>query len=110
AAIKGCGWQATDSIVEARKTGGPFKDLFDFCDRADSRLVNKAAIERLIKAGAFDGLRGHRAQLTQLLPRALQSAADRQNDIRKGQKSLFGGNGDDVPAPAVAEDLPEVAP
>jgi DNA polymerase-3 subunit alpha len=110
AAIKGCGWQAMDLLVEARKKDGPFKDLFDFCDRVDSRLVNRAAIERLIKAGAFDGLRGHRAQLLQLLPRALQSAVERQNDIRKGQKSLFGGDGDDAPAPAFAEELPDVEP
>jgi DNA polymerase-3 subunit alpha len=110
AAIKGCGWQATDAIVEARKKGGPFKDLFDFCDRADPRLVNRAAIERLIKAGAFDRLRGHRAQLTHLLPRAIQAAAERQNDLRKGQKSLFGGNGDDSPISPIAEDLPEVEP
>ncbi len=110
AAIKGCGWQAMDALVEARSKGGPFKDLFDFCDRVDSRLVNRAAIERLIKAGAFDRLRGHRAQLLQLLPRAIQSAADRQNDLRKGQKSLFGGNGDDTPVAAVPEELPEIEP
>jgi DNA polymerase-3 subunit alpha len=110
AAIKGCGWQATDAIVEARRKGGPFKDLFDFCDRIDSRLVNRAAIERLIKAGAFDRIRGHRAQLTHLLPRAIQAALERQNDLRKGQKSLFGGNGDDSAISPVAEELPEVDP
>jgi DNA polymerase-3 subunit alpha len=110
AAIKGCGWQATDAIVEARRTGGPFKDLFDFCDRVDARLVNRAAIERLIKAGAFDGMRGHRAQLMHMLPRALQCAVDRQNDLRKGQKNLFGGNGDDTPAASVSDELPDVAP
>jgi DNA polymerase-3 subunit alpha len=110
AAIKGCGWQATDSIVQARTTGGPFKDLYDFCDRVDTRLVNKSAIERLIKAGAFDSLRGHRAQLLHVLPRALQSAADRQNDIRKGQKSLFGDNGEDGQAAAEVEELPNIEP
>ena len=72
-----------------RTADGPFKDLFDFCERVDAKTVNKAAIERLIKAGALDGLGGHRAQLMHVLPRAIQAAAERQNDRRLGQRNLF---------------------
>jgi DNA polymerase-3 subunit alpha len=109
AAIKGCGRQATEAIVRARTEGGTFTDLFDFCERVDTRLVNKAAIERLIKAGAFDCFRGHRAQLTHLLPRALQAAAERQSDKRKGQKSLFDAGADEVSTnDFTVEDLPDV--
>src|SRR5262249_33728530 len=61
AAIKGCGRNATEAIVRARAEGGPFRDLFDFCERIDPKAVNQASIERLIKAGAFDHFRGHRA-------------------------------------------------
>jgi DNA polymerase III subunit alpha len=51
-AIKGCGGAAGEAIVAARKKGGPFKDLFDFCERVDVTQCNRAAIETLIKAGA----------------------------------------------------------
>src|SRR5262249_46671441 len=53
-AIKGVGRGAAEEIVRARKEKGPFRDLFDFCDRVDLRTVPRAAMERLIKAGAMD--------------------------------------------------------
>jgi DNA polymerase-3 subunit alpha len=111
AAIKGCGRQATDAIVAACQAGGKFRDLFDFCERVDLKLVTRAAIERLIKAGAFDGFRGHRAQLMNVLGRALQSASERQNDLRVGQRGLFDGGGSMGTAPVVVDDsLPDVEP
>ena len=86
-----------------RGEGGPFKDLFDFCERIDLKVVNKAALEKLIKAGAFDCLGGHRAQLLHALPRALQAAAARQEDRASASaisSTPFGGDGaDDRPAP-----------
>jgi DNA polymerase-3 subunit alpha len=88
-AIKGVGRHSSEEIVRARKAGGPFKDIFDFCDRVDLRILNRATIERLIKAGALDCLGGHRAQLMHVLPRAIQSATERQADQRLGQRSLF---------------------
>ena len=80
---------AAEAIARARMEGGPFKDLFDFCERIDLKVVNKTALERLAKAGALDCLGGHRAQLLQAVPRALQSAAARQEDQRRGQRNLF---------------------
>ena len=53
-AVKGTGEQAVNVILKAREAGGPFKDLFDFCQRCDKRMVNRRTIEALIKAGAFD--------------------------------------------------------
>jgi DNA polymerase-3 subunit alpha len=88
-AIKGFGRGAADEIVRSRTEGGPFKDLFDFCDRLDPRVANKNAIEKLIMAGALDCLGGHRAQLLHALPRAIQAATERQNDRRLGQRNLF---------------------
>ena len=41
---------------QAREAGGPVKDLFDFCQRCDKRMVNRRTIEALIKAGAFDSI------------------------------------------------------
>jgi len=53
-AVKGTGEQAVNVILKAREAGGPFKDLFDFCQRCDKRQVNRRTIEALIRAGAFD--------------------------------------------------------
>jgi DNA polymerase-3 subunit alpha len=91
-AIKGVGRSAAAEVARARTEGGPFKDLFDFCERVDPRLLNRATIERLVKAGAMDRFAAHRAQLMALVPVALQSAAERQNDRRVGQRNLFETN------------------
>jgi DNA polymerase-3 subunit alpha len=91
-AIKGVGRSAAAEVARARTEGGPFKDLFDFCERVDPRLLNRATIERLVKAGAMDRFAAHRAQLMALVPGALQSAAERQNDRRVGQRNLFETN------------------
>src|SRR5574343_1725507 len=55
-AVKGTGEQAVNVILKARDEGGPFKDLFDFCQRCDKRMVNRRTIEALIRAGAVDSI------------------------------------------------------
>ncbi len=105
-AIKGLGRGAADEIVRARKEGGAFKNLFDFCERIDGRLVPKAALEKLVKAGGLDRF-GKRAPLLHALPRALQAASDLQRDRRVGQLSLF-GTPDDGPAAEADVALPDI--
>jgi len=41
-AVKGTGESAIAAILQARKDGGAFRDLFDFCTRVDKRAVNQA--------------------------------------------------------------------
>jgi DNA polymerase-3 subunit alpha len=106
-AIKGVGRGAAEAIVRARGAGGPFRDLFDLCERLDPKVVSRVALERLIKAGALDCFGAHRAQLMHLLQRALQAASEVQQDRRAGQLSLFEASAD-KPAPLVAlVDVPE---
>jgi DNA polymerase-3 subunit alpha len=90
AAIKGCGGAAAEAIVAARRRGGPFRDLFDFCERVDSGAVSRATLEFLIQAGAMDCFGLRRSQLFALIDRAIQSAQTRAADRKSGQKSLFG--------------------
>ncbi|WP_438718417.1 DNA polymerase III subunit alpha [Bartonella rochalimae] len=52
-AVKGVGDMVVDHIVACRGDK-PFRDLEDFCERIDPRIVNKRAMESLIYAGAFD--------------------------------------------------------
>ncbi len=90
-AVKGTGQGAVEAIIAAREAGGAFTDLFDFCRRIDRQVVNRRAIEALIKAGAFDALERNRAALLASLGSALE-AAD-QVAAHAAQASLFG---DDV--------------
>ena len=43
-AIKGVGRGAAQEIVRERTARGPYRDLFDLCDRVDLKLVPRAAI------------------------------------------------------------------
>jgi DNA polymerase-3 subunit alpha len=108
-AIKGLGRGAATEIVRARGEKGPFKDIFNFCERIDLKTVTRAAIERLIKAGAFDGFGARRAQLWHVLPRALQSAGELQQDRRHGQRNFFEAlDGGPAEPGGAAEALPDV--
>ncbi|TWU44990.1 DNA polymerase III subunit alpha [Novipirellula aureliae] len=89
-AIKACGGSTAISIEEERKKNGPFKDIYDFCERVDPSACNKSAIETLIKAGAMDSFGAKRSQLTAVIERALQAGAAVQADKKSGQTSLFG--------------------
>jgi len=88
-AVKNVGKGAIVSIVQAREEGGKFKNLFEFCERIDSRLVNKKVLESLIQAGAMDSLEGHRAQKFQVVEMATNFAQSAQALRMKGQTSLF---------------------
>jgi DNA polymerase III subunit alpha len=88
--IKGTGQSAIDAIVAAR-TDGPFRDLFDFCRRVDKRMVNRRAIEALVRAGAFDAVDRRRASMLASVGAALEHAG--QADRAASQVSLFGDIG-----------------
>ena len=88
-AVKGTGEAAVAEIVRARALR-PFTDLFDFCARIDRKVVNRRAIEALVRAGAFDALEADRARLLVNVGRAID-AADAQ-EAAANQVSLFGGD------------------
>ena len=90
AAIKGVGGIAVKEIIKARETGEPFADLFDLCDRCDTRTVNRKVLEALIKSGACDSLAGTRAGQFLVIDRALAKASSQARDRESGQTSLFG--------------------
>src|SRR3990170_4849155 len=55
-AIKNIGEGTVEAIIQAREEGGRVKTIFDFCERVDSKKINKRTFESLIKSGAFDSL------------------------------------------------------
>lgn len=88
-AVKNVGAPAVRAILEARKKG-PFKSIYDFCERVDLKALNKRTLESLILAGAMDGLGGHRAQLLKALDGAIARGQAVRQERRRGQISLFG--------------------
>lgn len=94
-AVKGTGENAVNAIVAARKAGGDFKDIFDFCQRIDRRVVNRRAMEALVRAGAFDALDAERSRVLSQIALAVETAE--QAAANEHQSSLFGM--DDLSAP-----------
>ncbi|MCA1056923.1 DNA polymerase III subunit alpha [Rossellomorea aquimaris] len=72
-AIKGIGAQALKEIVSVRNDK-PFDDLFDFCMRVSSKIINRKILENLVLAGAFDEFNIDRATLLASLDVAIQHA------------------------------------
>ena len=66
----------------------PFTGLVDLCRRIDKRVVNRRAVEALVRAGAFDALERNRASLLASVGRALELAE--QAERQAAQVSLFG--------------------
>jgi len=89
-AIKGVGRAAIEHIVEERELNGPFRELFDFTMRIDTRKVNRRALEALIRSGAMDDLGPGRAPQIAVLESALRAAEQHDRNSRTGQDDLFG--------------------
>ena len=90
AGLKNVGVAAMESLVEERDNNGPFKDLADFCNRVDTRQINKRALENLIKAGAFDSLSPNRAQLHSAVEMMLREMSLATQERNSNQVNLFG--------------------
>ncbi len=88
AAIKNVGTGAVEEILRAREEG-TFESLEDFLSRVNPRIVNKKAMESLVKAGAFDRF-GERSQLLHNMEVMLAYANRLQKDMNSGQTDLFG--------------------
>jgi DNA polymerase-3 subunit alpha len=88
-AVKGVGARAADAIAAASKRGGTFASLDDVCARLEANVLNKAALEALVQAGAFDGLGRTRAADFAAVEAALRNSAKEREDKKRGQKMLF---------------------
>ena len=87
-AVKAVGEDAARHVVEERKRGGPYKNLSDFF-RRQSVMPNRAMIENLIKAGAFDCLGETRATLIANYEQAMTATSEENKRKMSGQFSLF---------------------
>ncbi|PCJ39718.1 MAG: DNA polymerase III subunit alpha [Alphaproteobacteria bacterium] len=90
AALKNVGAGAMEGLIAERDKNGPFKDVSDFCNRLDTRHVNKRALENLAKAGAFDSLNSNRAQMLLAVEMMLKQASAATEQRHSNQVSMFG--------------------
>ena len=111
-AVKNVGAAAVDAVLVAREEGGPFRSIWDFCERVDLRCLNKKAIESLVRCGALDGTGASRAGMLAVLEQAQGAGSKTQQDAQLGQGSIFdleqpppAGPGGGLPA-AFREELP----
>ena len=109
-AIKNVGEGAVEVVLAARREGGPFRSLFDFCDRVDTRAVNRRVIEGFVKSGSFDETDARRAALFAAIDPAMESGQKRQRDRESGQASLFGGPDQAAAASGATERVADAPP
>lgn len=106
APIKNVGTAAVEALVAERARGGPFASLEDFCLRLDAQVVNRKAIESLVRCGAFDNLDPNRARVFSRIETAMAAASAAQRDRAAGQAGLFDDALLAAPPPSHAEDIP----
>lgn len=85
-AIRGIGEAVANEIVRARASG-PLTSLFDFYNRVDTTIVNRRAVESLIRAGAFDAIQPNRGHLLSCVSEEMTIAQYRAHNT--SQCALF---------------------
>jgi DNA polymerase-3 subunit alpha len=108
-AVKNVGHAAVEAILRAREDS-PIASIWDFCERVDSRAVNKRAIECLIKCGALDSTDATRKGMLEALPAAQSAGQKAQEDAQLGQGSIFDfGEADGAGANAPSHHRPPIS-
>ena len=107
AAIKNVGENTAKAIREARLAEGQFKSLYEFCERIESRFLNKRVFESLIKSGAMDSL-GPREGMLASVDDAINAIQRAARAKESGQHGLFFGGG--ANEPKVHFELRDAAP
>ena len=100
AAIKNVGENTAKAVRESRLAQGPFRSLYEFCERIESRFLNKRVFESLIKSGAVDSL-GARESMLASVDDAINALQRATRAKESGQHGLFGTAA--APAPVAFE-------
>jgi DNA polymerase-3 subunit alpha len=111
--IKNVGASAVEGIIAAREKAGIYRDVEDFCKRAELAAATSRTIEHLAKAGAFDFLGGsagkppYNRNEFMLGAERIMAEARRERDLREsGQSTMFDLFGDQVAVPGSGFELP----
>jgi len=89
-AVKNIGEHIVSVIINERKAGGPYIDLFNFLERITDRDLNKKSLESLIKCGALEKW-GERGSLLANCEKLLILNKEIAKNKESRQSSLFSG-------------------
>jgi DNA polymerase III subunit alpha len=89
--VKNVGEAAAEAIVRAREADGPFASIWELTERVDPTLLNKRALESLVKCGALDSTGATRMGMLAVLESALGLGQRHAADRLAGQASIFDG-------------------
>jgi DNA polymerase-3 subunit alpha len=110
-AVKNLGANMVYTLIDERRKGS-FTSFYDFCRRlSPTGMLNKRAVEALIKSGAFDGFGHKRRAMFMAHEEILDKLSHNKNRGIEGQLDLFGMFSDDGNTNSKADDyfqLPEV--
>ena len=105
-AVKNVGNGFINAIIAARNKDKfqSFTDFIERIERIDSSVMNKRAVESLIKCGAMDSLGANRAQLLSIFEKTIDGIhSDRKRNI-EGQFSIF----DTIESKSNNDNLPNI--
>ena len=90
--VKGLGEGAIEEVVNARDAEGRFRDVFELCERVDTRKLNRKGLESLVKSGGLDidPDKPERSQIFSAIDQALDQSSRARKDKEAGQFSMFG--------------------
>lgn len=91
-AVKNVGENLIKALIEARSKLGKFTSLSDFVDKIQKvapSVLNKKAMESLIRCGTLDDFAGNRAQFLAVYERIIEAGQKSLRNNIKGQVSIF---------------------
>ncbi len=88
-AIRNVGESLVTQLIAERAANGPFESFQDFAGRVPEQVLNKRAIESLIKAGAFDSFGHPRRGLLMVFDQIVEVAVAKRRERDQGIMSLF---------------------
>jgi DNA polymerase-3 subunit alpha len=87
--VKAVGEGAAEQLIKKRVEGGPFKNLYDLCERVDTRVINKRVVESMVKVGALDSMHANRRALFEAQDRAFDRGSRLAKSKADKQETLF---------------------
>ena len=84
-AVRNVGEGLVELLLAERDANGPFEDFYDFCERVDTQVLNKRAVESLIKAGAFDSMSLPRQGLLNVFEQIIDQTVARRRERGHGR-------------------------
>ncbi|NSM56268.1 DNA polymerase III subunit alpha [Wolbachia endosymbiont of Atemnus politus] len=87
AALRNVGFSIAEGIVNTRSNA--YKDIWEFIQNS-GHIINKRALESLIKSGAFDNVHRNRKQLYESIDTLIYFANKNRQDKESNQAVLFG--------------------